>query len=189
MFEPDSTALPPVWFERDALSVARDLLGARLCRLLPDGTTVSWAITEVEAYIGSEDRACHAHKGRTARTEVMFGPAGVWYVYFCYGIHWLANIVTGPAGAPAAVLLRGAGPLAGPARLTKALAVDRTQNGQPSAVASGFWIAAGHAVPEAEVSRGPRIGVDYAGPDWASRPFRLIWTKEWGGARKPRRKD
>ena len=83
------------------------------------------AITETEAYVGPHDLACHGSKGRTPRTEVMFGPAGHWYVYFVYGIHWMLNAVTDDEGHPAAVLVRGAGDWDGPAKLTKALKIDK----------------------------------------------------------------
>ncbi|MFP4541453.1 MAG: DNA-3-methyladenine glycosylase [Opitutales bacterium] len=167
--------------ERPALEVARDLLGMQLCRSLPDGLELRWPITEVEAYTGPDDLACHAAKGRTGRTEVMFGPPGHWYVYLCYGIHWMANLVTGPEGHPAAVLLRGAGPVAGPGRLTKQFAIAGAQNAQPADPETGLWLEPGASVPEAEVLRGPRVGVDYAGTDWAARPYRLIWRPRWTG--------
>lgn len=168
--------------ERAALEVARDLLGAHLCRAHEDGTVARWVLTEVEAYVGPEDLACHAAKGRTARTAVMFGSAGRWYVYLCYGVHWMVNLVTGPDEFPAAVLLRGAGAVAGPGRLTKALDITGGHNAQPAAPASGLWLEPGSvAVAENEVWRGPRVGVNYAGPDWASRPYRLIWKPHWPG--------
>ncbi len=172
--------------ERDALSVARDLLGANLCRVMPDGTTISWPVTEVEAYIGPEDKACHAAAGRTRRTEVLYGPPGIWYVYLCYGIHWLANLVTGPEGSAAAVLLRGAGPVAGPGRLTRQLEVTGAENGMPAASESAFWIAPGVGVREADIDRLPRVGVDYAGPLWSAKPYRLIWRTAWAGKLRKR---
>lgn len=176
--------IDPAQWNRPALEAARALLGAHLCRTLADGRVLRWAVTEVEAYIGPEDLACHAAKGRTGRTEVMFGEPGRWYLYLCYGVHWLANLVTGPVGFPAAVLLRGAGPVEGPGRLTRQLEVNREQNGQQADPSSGFWLEAGPAVPEQEVWRGPRVGVDYAGPDWSRRPYRLIWEPHWPGRRQ-----
>jgi len=172
--------------ERPALEVARDLLGATLCRRRGDGEVLRWPITEVEAYLGPEDRACHAHVGRTRRTEVMFRPGGVWYVYLCYGVHWLANLVTGPEAHPAAVLIRGAGEVAGPGRLTKALAVDGSFNTVEALPRRGLWIEPGTTVAEGELRRGPRVGVDYAGAEWAAAPLRLIWEAQWPG--KPRRR-
>ncbi len=165
--------LARAFFERPALVVARELLGCRLCRRR-DGRIQRWPITETEAYIGPEDRACHAHRGRTPRTAVMFGPPGVWYVYFCYGMHWMLNIVTCEEGHPAAVLLRGAGPCAGPGRLTRALGITGALNGRPAARPSGLWIEPGEPVPDSAVAVGPRIGVAYAGPDWSQRPYRFV---------------
>lgn len=179
----DLTWLNP---ERPALDVARDLLGARLCRRHADGAVSRWAITEVEAYVGPNDQACHAHVGRTKRTAVMFGPAGVWYVYLCYGVHWLANLVTGPEAFAAAVLIRGAGEVAGPGRLTKALQVDGSFNTRKASASLGFWIEPGETIAEGEVLRGPRVGVGYAGPGWAAEPLRLIWESRWAGRQRRR---
>ncbi len=91
--------LPPSFFDRPTLEVARDLLGKTLVRRFPDGTTRALRITEVEAYDGPDDKASHTSKGRTPRTEVMFGESGHFYIYLCYGLHWMLNIVTGPAPA------------------------------------------------------------------------------------------
>ena len=97
-------------------------------------------ITEVEAYDGERDRACHARRGRTARNAVMYEPGGVWYVYLCYGVHEMLNLVTGPPDYPAAVLIRGIEGAPGPGRLTKALGIDRRLNGAVCAPESGLWI-------------------------------------------------
>lgn len=168
----DNGLLPASWFDRPALTVARELLGQQLCRQTDDGI-VRWSITETEAYIGPEDQACHAHIGRTKRTVVMFGPPGHWYVYLCYGVHWLLNIVTGAEGFPAAVLIRGAGEVNGPGRVTKQLAISGAQNTHPAQPPTGLWIARGTDPADAEVVTTPRIGVDYAG-DWAHEPFRFV---------------
>lgn len=169
--------LPTEFYDRPTLEVARDLLGKFLVRRREDGTETALAISEVEAYDGFEDRASHAHRGVTPRTSVMFGPPGVFYVYFCYGIHWLLNVVTGPETYPAAVLIRGAGHLTGPARLTKALAVDGGHNRMDATTGEQLWIEnRGLVAPERELSRTPRIGVAYAGPEWAAKPYRYLWT-------------
>lgn len=162
------------FFNRDALAVSRDLLGAHLCRRNGDGTVLRLPVTEVEAYIGSEDKACHASKGLTPRTSVMFGHAGHWYIYLCYGMHWMLNIVTMPEGHPAAVLIRGAGTFNGPGKLTRGLAIDGSLNAKLAGRDSGLWFEEGNAVPDHAVIRTPRIGVDYAGPDWANRPYRFL---------------
>ncbi len=161
------------FFARPALTVARELLGKFLVRRDGDQET-RVLICETEAYLGPHDLASHASKGRTARTEVMFGPPGFWYVYFIYGIHWMLNVVTGDEGCASAVLIRGAGEWNGPAILTKAMGIGKTFNGQPAAPASGLWIAdGGYAPPRGHIRRTPRIGVDYAGP-WAAKPYRFV---------------
>lgn len=165
--------LGPKFFDRPALVVARELLGKYLVRRA-GGRTTALMITEVEAYDGPRDRASHASRGRTARNAPMFGPAGRWYVYLCYGMHWMLNIVTGPKDYPAAVLIRGAGDAAGPARLTKYLKIDRRLNGRPASRESGLWFEDREVrVPASRIRRAPRIGVDYAG-EWAKKPYRFM---------------
>lgn len=164
--------LPREFFNQPTLTVARELIGSRLCRNL-DGTVLRYRITETEAYDGPDDRASHARSGPTPRSAVMFGPAGIWYVYLCYGIHWLLNIVTGPESYPAAVLIRGTEPVSGPGRLTKALAINGDFNHLPVSPESALWIEPGEPVDPARVSASARIGVAYAGPDWSQRPYRF----------------
>lgn len=156
---------------------------------MPDGTVRRLRITETEAYHGPEDRACHASKGRTARTEVMFGPAGCWYVYLCYGMHEMLNLVTGPRDWPAAVLIRGVEQLTGPGRLTRALSINRELNGAAAVEACGLWIEPAEVglVAEDEIVDGPRVGVDYAGPEWAGKPWRFRWMARWSQQRTPRK--
>jgi len=166
--------LAAAFFARAADRVARDLIGARLAVRRPDGVVERHLVFETEAYLGAHDLACHGARGRTARNAVMFGPAGRWYVYLCYGLHWMLNIVTGPEGVPAAVLLRGVGSHEGPGRLTRALGVDRTFDGRPATRSGGLWLeAAGSPVPRRLVRRTPRIGVGYAGA-WAEKPLRYV---------------
>jgi DNA-3-methyladenine glycosylase len=161
------------FFARPALVVAKQLIGKVLVRRTHDGETAA-VISETEAYVGPHDLACHGSKGRTPRTEVMFGPAGIWYVYFIYGIHWMLNVVTDGVDHPAAVLIRGAGQWDGPAKLTRALAIDKRLNGHPSARASGLWIEdRGLKIARGRVWRTPRVGVDYAGA-WAAKPYRFL---------------
>lgn len=174
------------FYDRPTLEVAEDLLGKFLVRRLEDGRVVSLPIHEVEAYDGFEDRASHAARGRTPRNAVMFGPPGYFYVYLCYGIHWLLNIVAGPEDFPAAVLIRGAGPYVGPARLTKGLEVDRSFNLRSAVEGESLWVEdRGLVPPSDEVERTPRIGVDYAGPEWAGKLYRMVWNHV---ERKPRGK-
>ena len=131
-------------------------------------------VHETEAYLGAYDLACHGRSGPTQRNGTMFGPAGRWYVYRCYGLHWMLNIVTGPKGLPAAVLLRGVGQWSGPGRLTKGLAITGGFNGLAATRKSGLWLAgSGMAVSRALVHCTPRIGVGYAGK-WAKKLLRFV---------------
>ena len=173
------TPLGPDFFRRPADRVARELLGASLAVRRTDGGVSRLPLTEVEAYLGAHDLACHGRTGPTQRNATMFGPAGRWYVYLCYGIHWMLNIVTGEVGEPAAVLVRGAGELVGPGRVTRGLGIDRTTDGIPADPAAGLWIerppegAFAWPLPPRWYRRTPRIGVDYAGA-WAAKPLRFV---------------
>lgn len=168
-------ALPIDFYTRPTLVVARDLLGKYLCREYVNDFVSKEVIEEVEAYDGPEDKACHAHKGRTKRTEVMFASGGVWYVYLCYGIHWMLNIVTGPTNYPAAVLLRGTREIKGPGRLTKKLQVTNFFNAKLSEKQTGLWVEeSGLKIRENCIKKTPRIGVEYAGPIWSQKPYRYV---------------
>ena len=168
-------ALPLSFYQRPVLQVAPQLLGKKLCVKHEDGISRA-TIFEVEAYDGPLDLACHGARGRTPRTEVMFGPGGYWYVYFIYGMYWMLNIVTGGKGYPSAVLIRGAGEWDGPGKLTRALGITRNHNGQPAKRASGLWIEDAALIPEKNIRRTPRIGVAYAG-EWAAKPYRFMLSK------------
>ncbi len=180
------------FFARPALVVARELIGKFLVRQGGDGEVAS-LISETEAYVGPHDLACHASKGRTARTQVMFGPAGFWYVYLIYGMHWMLNVVTETQDYPAAVLIRGAGDWDGPGKLTKGLAIDKRLNGQPASPRGGLWIEdRGYRPPRGLVRTTPRIGVDYSG-NWADKPYRFVLSPRVNAesrekARKSRRR-
>lgn len=188
---PVQEPLPESFYARGVLDVAPDLLGRRLVRLL-DGVRLAGYITETEAYNGAQDLACHARFGITKRNSVMFGPPGRAYVYFTYGMHWMLNCVTNPAGDPAAVLIRALLPSEGldriaanrhgrpakqwtdgPAKLCQALAIDGSLNEvdltNPS---GGLWIEPGVPLPPEWIVTGPRIGIDYAGEPWVSMPWR-----------------
>ena len=158
---------------RATVTLARWLLGKVLVRFDETGRH-EHLICEVEAYDGECDLACHASKGRTKRTEVMYQAGGIWYVYLCYGMHEMLNLVTGPAGYPAAILIRGVEKIAGPGRLTKQLQIDRKLNGAPAVPASGLHIE-DHCikVPRKLIIIGPRVGVQYAGPVWAAKLWRF----------------
>ncbi|MBL0220534.1 MAG: DNA-3-methyladenine glycosylase [Myxococcales bacterium] len=168
--------LPAAWFARDALTVARELIGCALVHRRRAGI-----IVETEAYLGPDDLASHARFGPTARTSVMFGPGGISYVYLCYGVHQMFNIVTGEDGDGQAVLIRAIAPHAGlpadpaigrgPGKVTTALLLDRAHDRRDLA-RGALFVASTELVPE--LASGPRIGVDYAGP-WAARPYRFWW--------------
>lgn len=161
------------FFRRDALTVAEALLGKFLVRRRGRKET-AMMITDVEAYLGFEDRASHASRGKTKRNAPMFATGGRWYVYFTYGMHWILNAVTGPEGHPSGVMFRGLEGLQGPARLTKALGIAKPLNDAPISRASGLWIEdRGVHVPKSRIKRAPRIGVDYAGT-WAKKPYRFF---------------
>ena len=164
--------IPPTFFNRPTLDIAQDLLGKILVRRLPDGTLTRLRITEVEAYDGPDDKACHASKGRTPRTEVMSGPAGHFYVYLCYGLHWMLNIVTGTLDTPAAILIRGVKGVTGPARVTKALHIARTLNALPATPKTGLWVE-DDGTKVGKITATKRIGVDYAG-EWKDKEWRFL---------------
>ena len=188
-----AAVLPAAWYARPTLVVARALLGKVLVHRSPHGLTAG-RIVEVEAYRGPQDRAAHTAGGRrTARNEVMWGPAGRLYVYFTYGMHYCCNVVTRAPGTPEAVLLRALEPLAGrslmrrrrarpatlpddalargPANLCRAMGIDRDLD-DADLTRGPVVVLDAPPVPHRRVGRGPRIGVAYAGPD-AARPWRL----------------
>ena len=180
--------LPAAFYARQTELVARELLGAVLeCTV--NGTRCRGRIVETEAYTGEEDLACHAAAGRTARTEVLYGPAGRAYVYFIYGMHWCVNAVTRRAGMPSAVLIRAVEPLEGieamrrrrqgrpdreltngPGKLCEAFGITGPRHHGASLLSSPLRILAGARVPDADVAVTPRIGISKA----ASEPLRWI---------------
>lgn len=180
--------LPRHFYTQPTLQVARDLLGARLVRIL-DGQRLAGIIIEAEAYIGEEDQGCHAKSGRTRRNAVMYGPPGHAYVYFTYGMHWMLNAVTEREDFPAAVLLRAIVPVEGvdvisarrqgrdtlgPAKITQALGIDGEQNGLDLCTQdTGLWIEAGEPVPDGAVISGPRVGLFTVPEPWRSIPWRF----------------
>jgi DNA-3-methyladenine glycosylase len=177
-----STILPRDYFERSTLEVAKSLLGKYLVRETKNGIQAG-RIIEVEAYVGPHDLACHASKGRTKRTEVMFGVPGVAYVYMIYGMYHCFNIVTEREGYAAAVLVRGieladslqgANLISGPGRLCRFLEIDRSLTGWDLTAGKALWLEdRGEPVSARSVQRSPRIGVEYAGK-WAKKPWRFF---------------
>ncbi|MDK1029710.1 MAG: DNA-3-methyladenine glycosylase [Anaerolineae bacterium] len=181
------------FYNLPTLTIARELIGARLGRVL-EGRKLVGLITETEAYIGEEDQACHAKAGRTSRTQIMYGPPGHAYVYFTYGNHWMLNVVTEKEDFPAAVLIRAIQPVEGaelmsarrsgrdtfgPGKLTQAMGITKSENTLDLTEAnSNLWIEAGVSVPDQSVTIGPRVGLNTVPEPWLSKPWRFL-VKGW----------
>ena len=181
--------LPKKFYNRPTLTVARELLGARLVRIL-DGVKLVGLISETEAYFGFDDLASHAKAGRTVRTAPMFGPPGHAYVYFTYGNHWMLNAVTEKEGFPAAVLIRAIQPIEGievmlerrggrdtlgPGKLTQAMGITKGENQVDlTESTSSLRIEAGIKVPDKSVTIGPRVGLNTTPEPWFSKPWRFL---------------
>lgn len=170
-----SNRLPTSFYQRDVLKVAPDLLEKTLFRKFSDGQTKRYKITEVEAYRGGDDKACHANKGKTPRTEVMFREGGLVYVYLIYGIYWMLNIVTGEENDSSAVLIRGLEDISGPGRVGKALKLDKSFYGEDLSKSARIWIE--DSDTKVNYSTGPRVGIHYAGEPWVSKPWRFMLDK------------
>jgi len=183
--------LERAFYARPTITVARELLGKKLVRQT-DGAKLSGVIIETEAYCGSRDSACHAHRGRTPRNTVMFGRPGVAYVYFTYGMHYLLNLVTEEEGNPCAVLVRALLPLSGleemqsrrkkhgkeltngPAKLCQALAIDKSLNGWDLTLGERLWVENDQSVQTRDILSTPRIGIDYAREKDRKAPWRFL---------------
>lgn len=163
------------FFARDTKLVAKELLGKYLVN-----KDFSGIIVETEAYDGLEDKASHAFRGRTKRTEVMFGQPGRWYIYLCYGMYYMLNVVTRESEYPAAVLIRGVKLdngkfLNGPGKVTRYFKIDKSLNTKKAERKSGLWVEdRGVAVGKKVISSFPRVGVAYAGPIWSKRKLRFF---------------
>lgn len=169
--------LSAAYFQKStAVELAQDLLGKTLVRRFENGTELRGQITETEAYYGTDDLASHASKGRTPRTELMFGAGGVVYVYLIYGRYWLLNIVTGTEGVPEAVLIRGLTTVSGPGRIGNLLELDKSFYGEDLSTSERIWIE--ESSLNGEILAGPRVGIDYAGEVWREMPWRFILTPE-----------
>ena len=161
------------FFHRPCLDVARDLVGKVLVHQTETGV-LTLRISETEAYCGEQDTACHAHKGRTKRTEVMYDKAGTVYIYLCYGMHWLLNIVTGEEDAPEAVLIRACVDANGPAKLTKALAITGEQN-RTSVCDGAIWV--GDDGFCCGIKQEKRVGIGYATQEDQDKLWRFVMEK------------
>lgn len=173
-----ASPLPRAFYDRDTALVAREMLGTLLVHRVGDELRVG-RVVETEAYLGGHDLASHSSRGRTRRTETMFGPPGFAYIYLIYGMHHCFNAVTEAEGNGAAVLVRAlepvegiAGSASGPGRLCKALGIDRELNGV-DLVGDVLFLSHPERVEAFEVEARPRVGVGYAGEEWASAPLRF----------------
>lgn len=164
-------ALPYEFYHRPCLTVAKELVGKALVYRTDDGE-LRLRISETEAYCGEADTACHAHKGRTKRTEILYADAGTVYIYLCYGIHWLLNIVTGDAEDPQAVLIRACVDAPGPGRLTKKLGITGVLNGSSVCGGDRLWIEDDGFT--CEVTTGKRVGIGYASQEDQERLWRFL---------------
>ncbi|MBQ5898599.1 MAG: DNA-3-methyladenine glycosylase [Alistipes sp.] len=158
--------LDEAFFRRHALEVAPDLVGKLL---VVEGSCLR--ITETEAYCGESDTACHAHKGRTKRTEVLYAPGGTVYVYLCYGMHWLMNVITGEAEDPQGVLIRCCADAPGPGRLTKKLGITGEFNREDALTSQRIWFADDGC--SCAVTTDTRVGIGYASEEDQARLWRF----------------
>lgn len=156
---------------RPAVDLAPELLGKLLCRRGGNGI-LKYRITETECYYGEEDTACHASKGKTERTKILYEKGGTAYIYLCYGMHCLFNVVSGKEGHPEAVLIRGVTDYNGPGKLTRAMGIDRSLNGQDLVDSSELWIEDDGDRPEYVTAK--RVGIDYATEEYRNILWRFI---------------
>lgn len=188
------TVITREFYTHPTLTVARALLGQKLVRET-DGQRLTGLIVETEAYVGPDDSASHASKGRTKRTEVMFGPPGRAYIYLIYGMHTMLNIVTEQEGFPAAILIRAIEPLTGlefmqarrprvspvdltngPGKLCQALDIDKRLHNWDVTLGQKLWLELGEPLPDSAIATGPRIGIAYARSEDQAVPWRL-WVR------------
>lgn len=162
------------FFNRDCLDVAPELVGKILVRKFENGEELRVRITETEVYRGEEDKACHASRGRTPRAEILYRESGLIYVYLCYGIHWLMNVITGEKEQPQGVLFRAGEGYNGPAKLTKALQIDKSFNGKMLVGNPEIWVEDDGLRPEIKTDK--RVGIDYAGEEWINKQWRFIMS-------------
>lgn len=158
-------------YNLNAIELAPKLLGMKLCRRINE-KIIKLRITETEAYFGEDDTACHAHKGKTNRTKVLYEKGGIAYIYLCYGIHSLLNIVTGEKDFPQAVLIRGVEGFDGPGKLTKNLNIDRTLNRENLITSKKLWIEDDGYRFNYKTTK--RIGIDYATPEYRNKLWRFV---------------
>lgn len=166
-----SFRLTKKFFSQNALELAPSLLGKLLCRKIGK-QIVKLRITETESYFGKEDTACHAHKGETPRTEPMFEKGGITYIYLCYGMYNMLNVVSGKKDNPEAVLIRGVEGYEGPGKLTKALQITRELNKINLSTSEELWIEDDRKSFEYTTTK--RIGINYATEEYRNKNWRFI---------------
>lgn len=189
--------LPRKFYARPALSVARDLLGAKLIRI-EEEQRIGGTIIETEAYCGEQDLGCHCRSGRTERTQAMYGPPGHAYIYFTYGMHWMLNFVVEAEGSPAAILIRAIQPTEGlnliaerrkkqppkrwtdgPGKICQALNIDKVFYGADICIPdNGLFVEKGSKIPDSNVTIGPRVGLNTVPEPWKSKPWRFLVSME-----------
>ncbi|MDR0647236.1 MAG: DNA-3-methyladenine glycosylase [Puniceicoccales bacterium] len=167
-------SLPVEFIRRSAIEVARDLIGCFLCRQNGDATIGKYVILETEAYLNDQDLASHARFGRTKRNAPMFRDAGCWYIYLCYGMYFMLNLVVDHENYASAVLIRGLDKFSGPGKLTKALNIDGAYNGTLCSRSCGLWIEKSPHPRRIQIQATPRVGIHYAGSTWSQKPFRFV---------------
>ncbi len=159
------------YLSQPATDLAPELLGKLLCRRTKGGI-LKYRIMETECYYSEADTACHASKGKTDRTKVLYEKGGTSYVYLCYGMHSLFNVVAGVEGHPEAVLIRGVEGYNGPGKLTKAMEITRELNGMDMATSEELWLEDDGCKPEYVTAK--RVGIDYATPEYQDILWRFI---------------
>lgn len=163
------------YYTLDAVSLAQRLIGKLLCRKIED-KVIKKRITETEAYLGESDTACHAHKGKTKRTSVMYKQGGVSYIYLCYGMYNMLNVVSGEKDSAEAVLIRGIEGYNGPGKLTKYLNITRELNDVDLTSSNDIWIEDDNVL--LKYKKTPRIGINYAEKKDRERLWRFVVEKD-----------
>ena len=163
--------IDPTFYKKSALEMAPELIGKLLCRNI-NGEIIKSRILETECYFGESDTACHAHKGKTKRTSILYEQGGVAYVYLCYGIHYLLNIVSGEKDHPEAVLIRAIDGFDGPGKLTKFLKIDISLNGENLITSDKLWIEDDKT--KLRYSKTKRIGIEYASKEYREKQWRYV---------------
>ena len=167
----ENVRLTREYFENPATFLAPDLIGKLLCRKTAEGI-LKYRIMETECYYGEADTACHASKGKTERTKTLYEKGGTAYVYLCYGMHSLFNVVTGKEGFPEAVLIRGVEGYNGPGKLTRAMQIDRSLNGVDMTESTELWIEDDGVRLSYHAAK--RVGIDYATPEYRDILWRFL---------------